>query len=616
MGHVVQDMPNDGRPDRRPRAWRRRLLVVGVVLSMLAGFGVVGQAVGASSDISYDGCVSNDGSGGSCADAPGSPLTGPAGVAISPGGKSVYAVSTSGTIAHFFAAPAGQISYDGCVSNDGSGGSCADAPGTPLQGARSVAVSPNGTSVYVASSESGTISHFFAAPAGQISYDGCVSSDGSGGACAAAPGAPLTDAGSVAVSPDSKSVYVVGQNSIIHFFAAAGGQLTYDGCISNDGSGGACVDAPGTPLVVANSVAVSPDGKSVYVTSSLSGTITHFFAAAGGQLSYDGCVSDDGSNGACAAARGTPLFGATALAVSPDGKSVYVVANAGSGSTVSHFFAAAGGQLTYDGCVSNDGSGGACAAAQGNPLQGAGAVAVSPDGKSVYVTSALSGTIATFAAATPGGQLTYSGCLGDTSAGGSCDKVPGNPLAGADDIAVSAQGNSVYATAFQANDITHFFRAGSGGSGNGGGGTSGGGATTPALSSLTITPPAFVAAPGGPTVIVKPGSRKGGVVTYQLNVAASVHIVVQRSLPGRKQQVNGKTHCVALTHKNTHAGSCVRVVTLGSLDQTGKAGANSFRFSGRFNGHKLPVGSYTLVATPSAAGTSGSPVKASFRIKH
>ena len=89
--------------------------------------------------------------------------------------------------------------------------------------------------------------------------------------------------------------------------------------------------------------------------------------------------------------RNTASSGAEAVAVSPDGRSVYV-ASPGS-DAVAHFFAAAGGQLTYDGCVSHDGSGGTCAVAAS--LLSANAVAVSPDGKSVYVPAA-EGAVVTF----------------------------------------------------------------------------------------------------------------------------------------------------------------------------------------------------------------------------
>ncbi len=555
------------------------------------------QVIGATG-LGYDGCVSNDGSGGSCADVPGTPLSGPGGMALSPDSKSLYVASAgSGTITHFFAAPGGQISYDGCVSSDGSGGSCADAPGSPLTAAEAVAVSPGGGSVYVASAGSGTITHFFAAPGGQLTYDGCISNDGSGGLCAAASGSPLSGADAVAVSPDGRSVYVASalSGAITHFFAAPAGQLTYDGCVSNAGSGGLCADAPGTPLAFADSVAVSPDGRSVYVGSATSGTVTHFFAAPAGQLTYDGCVSNDGSSGACAAARGDALTDVTSVAVSPDGKSVY--ATAGNPAAVSHFFAAAGGQLTYDGCVSNDGSGGACADAPGSPLGDATSVAVSPDGSSVYVAAPAAGTLSTFAVArASGGQLSYSGCISADGSGGLCTDAPGTSLQGVTRVVVSPNGNSVYTGSYSGDAITHFFR----------------GTAAPVLSSLAITPSAFTAAAGGATVVVNPSSRVGAKVTYQLNAAASVSFVVSHSVAGRRQKVNGGTRCVAPTRRNDHAGTCVRILTVGSFTQAGAAGANSFRFSGRINGARLPVGSgYALTATPAA----GKPVQATFRIK-
>ena len=52
------------------KSWIRvrygRRLGVGAVALLVAGFGLVGQAVGATGDLSYDRCISNDGSGGAC----------------------------------------------------------------------------------------------------------------------------------------------------------------------------------------------------------------------------------------------------------------------------------------------------------------------------------------------------------------------------------------------------------------------------------------------------------------------------------------------------------------------------------------------------------------------
>src|SRR6185503_17983328 len=95
------------------------------------------------------GCVSETGTG-PCADGHG--LNGASGVAVSPDGKSVY-VASMGGVARLVRNPTtGAISQPaglaGCVSETGSG-PCADGHG--LEAARSVAVSPDGNSVYIAS---------------------------------------------------------------------------------------------------------------------------------------------------------------------------------------------------------------------------------------------------------------------------------------------------------------------------------------------------------------------------------------------------------------------------------------------------------------------------------
>ena len=418
-----------------------------------------------------------------------------------------------GFVSHFFAGAGGRLAYDGCISNDGTGGSCADIPGngTPVQAPTGLAVSPNGGSVYVSSSA--TLSHFFAAAGGgQLKWDACASNDGSGGSCIKGPqtgsGDPFGFPTAVAVSPDgsapNSSVYFVSlgvptgtltlDGTVAHLFAdPVGGQLNWDGCVSNDGSGGTCAALPGAaadtgPLADPNAVAVNPSGSAVYVTagsyatfSTGEGTILQFSAlpsGGGGLTKLVGCLSDTGTNGCTkVSGAGAPLTNSGGVAVSPDGASVYVASGVG----VSHFYAdpKGTGLLSFDGCVSDDGSGGACTKGpqSGDPLAGADAVAVSPDGRSVYVVSAKALSWFTVA---PQGQLTFQGCMSDDSVPG-CIDPPGQSLSGADAVAVSPDGGSVYVTSQEG--IAHFFRAqssgggGSGGSGGGGGG--GGGGTHP-----------------------------------------------------------------------------------------------------------------------------------------
>jgi hypothetical protein len=53
---------------------------------------------------------------------------------------------------------------------------------------------------------------------------------------------------------------------------------------------------------------------------------------------------------------------------------------------------------------------------------------------------------------------------------------------------------------------------------------------------------------------------------------------------------------------------------VGNFTHADAAGHNRFHFTGRVRGHKLAVGPYKLVATPSAHGTTGQARSAKFRI--
>jgi hypothetical protein len=145
--------------------------------------------------------------------------------------------------------------------------------------------------------------------------------------------------------------------------------------------------------------------------------------------------------------------------------------------------------------------------------------------------------------------------------------------------------------------------------GGGGGGTP---SVMAALGRPKISPTVFRAAPGGPSVVATHKRTFGAKVTYMLNEAASVRFVVVQRRAGRKGK---RTACVKPTRKNRKARKCTRLVTVrGSITLAGRAGANSFRFTGRLARKKLKPGKYRLVGTPSAGGRAGRPAGASFRI--
>ena len=93
---------------------------------------------------------------------PASSLNGPLGVAVTPDANSVYVASFDLQRGHAFHGGSGRarITQESCYANDASGG-CVSVPDTPLTGARSVAVSPDGRSVYVVSGKTAnSISYF------------------------------------------------------------------------------------------------------------------------------------------------------------------------------------------------------------------------------------------------------------------------------------------------------------------------------------------------------------------------------------------------------------------------------------------------------------------------
>ena len=439
------------------RAVRGRWLPVVLGLLLLQAVPAASAPLGS---VTWQGCASDDGSSAVCTDVPGSPLTGAKSVAVSPNGKSVYvASSAANSISWFSASSTGALTWKGCWSDDGSGGTCTDLEGAPITGASSVAVSPDGKSVYVAAITANSVTRFDRASNGALAFAWCFSDDGSAGECGDLAGSPLTGADAVAVTPDGTSVYVAAYTaaSVAHFSRDSVGAITWQGCVSDDGSGGVCANAPGTSVLSgAFALAVNPASSVVYVASVGSDSLSAVGATTP-QPAWLTCVSDDGSNAACAdlSQFGAPLDGARGVAVSPDGASVIVAARLAN--TVTHLDVMGPASLQWDGCVSDDGSGGMCTDAPQTPLTGTSGVTVSPDGKSVYATSLTASSVShlTLAAGHP---LGWQGCLSDDGSNGSCGDVPGDPLSSAYFAAVSPDGASVYVAGFAANSVAHLIR--------------------------------------------------------------------------------------------------------------------------------------------------------------
>lgn len=326
----------------------------------------------------------------------------------------------------------------------------------PFMGSRAIVLSPNGKSVYVASSRSDAIAIFgrgkrtgrLSQPAGK---GGCIAKGGANG-CVAAAG--LDGPNSVAVSADGRNVYATSRtsNSVTAFRrntkTGALTQLPGDaGCISGVSLPGC---ATGEALVAPDVLVVSRDGDNVYVGSFFGNAVAIFDRdAATGELTQPagtaGCIAE--SNGACA--PGIALGAPEGMAISGDGISLYV------GSALSNAVAVLDrdpdtGALTQatdgSGCIVNAALAGCTTGVQ---LDGANAVALSSGNGSAYVTSLLSNSVTTFNRSITSGALTQkqgtAGCLVLLRAVG-CSF--GRAISAPEGIDVAPDGKSVYVAAF------------------------------------------------------------------------------------------------------------------------------------------------------------------------
>jgi len=169
-------------------------------------------------------------------------------VAVSPDGINFYVAGYEDDAVTIFRWTGGVLGYEGVVKDSDPG---VDG----LNGANSVAVSPDGSHVYVASRWDEAVAYFWRNPSsGALTYLGMVK-DGVDGVDG------LDGARALAISPDGSQVYVASQyDHALAVFdrSASNGSLTFVAA-HKDGVGG--VDG----LDTADGIAVSPDGAHVYV---------------------------------------------------------------------------------------------------------------------------------------------------------------------------------------------------------------------------------------------------------------------------------------------------------------------------------------------------------------
>ncbi|MDX6581254.1 MAG: hypothetical protein QOI10_438, partial [Solirubrobacterales bacterium] len=198
---------------------------------------------------------------------------------------------------------------------------------------------------------------------------------------------------SVALDPRGESLYVASaiDNAVVELARNPVNKLiTPLGCIDDNDTGPDPCSASTDGLDHASAVTVTPDGSSVYATSQVDGAIVGFSRdQATGLLTPQGCIDAPSGPDTCAqTAEG--VGNSYAVAVTPDSRSVFTVARAGT--VVGFDRDPATGLLHPATCVTDTGHAGrGFCSAEAPALDNAFDIAVSPDGNSAYAVSQIDG---------------------------------------------------------------------------------------------------------------------------------------------------------------------------------------------------------------------------------
>lgn len=293
-------------------------------------------------------------------------------IALSPDGLHAYATSDSrGAVTQFQRDPAtGLLSYQASYTVNTTGFEQAK-----LKGLQDIKLSADGAFVYVAALRDNAITVFSRdAASGTLGFVHAVVN---GSAISG-----MEEVMRLALSPDDAQLYALGRksNAIVTFTRdATTGQLAFVRSQNKD--------APGLArLVRPSGIAISPDGAQVYVTARDGNAVIAFDRNADngdadfGKLAVKASYADG-------LAGVSMIRGAFGIALSPDGKQVYVAANADN--ALVRFDRAADGTLTQR-QVWKHGDAGL------HGLRGAHSVLVAPNGKEVFVTGADDDSLTVF----------------------------------------------------------------------------------------------------------------------------------------------------------------------------------------------------------------------------
>ena len=383
----------------------------------------------------------------------------------------------------------------GCISFDGSGGTCVKGRG--IDAPESLAITHDGKFAYGSSYGAGSgeeaLSAYRVLPGGALAQlvgtAGCFTDDGRQDGLAAICTVGRTigtgDGTSIAVSPDDRYVYAVSTATptgvAVFRRNRTTGALTQlagtSGCVNPAGavSGGCAV---GRLLTGADGIVMSPDpqarfvyvasytgphvGLAVFARNPSTGALTQLAGTAG-------CLSNDGQSEVtaqpCTKVRGIDAFSSPEdPVISSDGRNLYFSAyhkfgDSTTSGTIAFSRNPGTGVLTQlpgaAGCFTSTGlgpDGASCTKARG--LRGAYEEAISPDGGNLYVGAYDARALVVFKRQSNGALVQLPGKLGCISADGGSQDGPntctvGRAVSFIETPAVSPDGRTVYTSGFE-----------------------------------------------------------------------------------------------------------------------------------------------------------------------
>jgi DNA-binding beta-propeller fold protein YncE len=258
----------------------------------------------ATGALAYAGCVSSNSAAacshlfGATSGGNGTGLNSPNEIALTGDGRSIYAIAIAGdAITHFAVGASGALTYAGCVTSNSDIANCTKIPGatgegtgTPLDRAMSLAVGPGDRRVYASGRDDAVAAFDRDLSTGALTFASCVTANTTIAGCAVTAGATVDGAGSglngprsIVASPAGNDLYVAAEydSAVVRLTDSATGALVFAGCHSGDASTGGCTrvqatSASASGLGMIETLAASPDGRSLYSGSATADALTRF----------------------------------------------------------------------------------------------------------------------------------------------------------------------------------------------------------------------------------------------------------------------------------------------------------------------------------------------------